>query len=328
MPQSKKSSKPTVGLIWTLLIVLVLMAPVAFLRSNTALNNTNEIENAVASLSDPSNVEQDAYTSKELEVFAGRVVDRFIGIPADQEERSEALEQLDNYFATNVPLPEWGDFNGQRTLNSKQLYNIDLEGDRAVLQYRVNYTSVNITETEETEVRTEENDDGDEEEIEETVTVEEEETNNNQALLSIPVTAVEDGYMVIDNPYFSSIPELTGSGAIKQENPLENEEELQMGEREPYESFLSEFFEAYASNEQSEMNYLMDEPASLNGMFEFQSIQQAQIYNIDGRIVALATVEFNESGINATTEEDFTVVIREDQNRYFVEELHLSLIHI
>nr|AGQ45424.1 Putative transposon-related protein [Bacillaceae bacterium JMAK1] len=314
LPKAKKSSKPLIVLIWSLLIILVLTSPLALIRAQNALNTSQtaqaSIEDVQGSLDEETEDEAYLYQSEDIRVFAEAVIDRFINISSSSNNRETALESLNNYYADGVPLPDWNGIEGYRELNSATYYNMELRGDHAVLQYRVDYVNYYL-------------EDEDEEEYEDQF---------RRALLNVPVKAIEDeGYIVISNPFFEELPMLTAEdGGEKPINPLEDaENQLSVMEQEPIETFLADFFEIYASSEATDLNYIMDEPQAMDGLYNYERLENTVVVEIaENHYQVVTTVAFSDPELGIEQFEDYSMELLLEDNRFFVSEFENSYLGV
>lgn len=325
LPKGKKDGKGARFIVWAIIVIILLIGPVAFLRANNALTTAKGSEDVLAKVQDGMGErQQDAYTSPMLEIFTNDVVDAYINIPRDGEERKASQEQLLSFYAEGVDAPQVGDLNGFRELTSKKLYDIAYEDDRAVLQYKVDYRNVVI---EEKEVEKKEKDGDKEKTVKEKV--EEEKPTDKTALLNVPVTAAEDGgYAVIESPYFTSVPSVKAEGVESTTNPLEDEKEVDAGTKTEVTTWLEEtFFPDYATSAPEDMTYIMDEPEALNGAQDFQGLQEPAVYpgKNENTYVVKTHALFKEKEVPITNAEPFTITVEEQEGKFFIQKLSKSI---
>ncbi|MFG6150612.1 conjugal transfer protein [Halobacillus sp. B23F22_1] len=320
LPKAKRSSgKGLRVLLWMLLFLVVVASPLAFIRSGNALlsskDNTERLEEVQANVG----MDRQSYSREEVEIYGNQVVDAYINIPQDGEERQDTLDGLESYYAEDVPIPSYQDLNGYRSLDEKTLYNIEEHKDWIVLQYRVDYTNVTIEEVEK-EVEK----DGDDDESK-TETVEEEEENTQSALLNIPIQADERQYSVVEQPYFTEIPSLMGEGE-KITDSMEGQEEVSTQEVQEVKTWLEDFFTTYANDEPEDMEYIMEEPQTLGGLQSFVALDDPTIYR-DGeqQYVVKTGATFEDEDIKARHQENFTLEIEKKDGRFYVNEFNNTL---
>ncbi len=325
LPKAKKGNgKALRFVLWALLLILVVAAPLAFIRSGNALISTADNEKTLQKVQEHVGGVQD-YSRQEIEVFGDHVVDAYMNIPQKGEKRSENAEQLKRYFAEGVPIPSYNEFKGYRVLENKTLYNIKEHQGRIILQYKVDYTNVAVEEVEkEVEKEVKEGDETKTKTV--TETVEEEHKTAKSALLNLLIHADQGRYIVAGNPYYSDIPTLIGEGK-RITNSRDGQEQVGTQKKQQIQTWLEEFFTTYAEGNQEELHYMMEYPQSLGGLQSFVSLQDVHIYPIEGeqRYVVKTGVTFQEQDIPVQHKENFTLKIEKRDDRYYVQELTNTL---
>jgi len=309
LPKGKKSNSKGIRIfIWAILLIVAIAGPLGFLRSTNALKYSKEA-NAQLQNNDEKEMEnQEAYDSPKFNVYANHVVDDYINIPKDGDERDDYLEQLQTIFVSEDFLPNL-DFKGFRELNSKTYYGKEQEGDHVIAQYKVSYDTTVITEKKKKKK-----------------TVEEEETTSHEALVNIPIR-YDDGFAVVESIYFTSVPGLKSDHQKQVTNPYddENVDEVSVNDRDDLQNWVEDFFADYASKSSDEMAYMMDNPQALNGLQEFQEINDFHVYQKDGQYIVKAIVTYQEPEAGITHQEPYTMKIKQMNGKYYVKSLEQTL---
>ncbi|WP_173918958.1 conjugal transfer protein [Halobacillus sp. Marseille-Q1614] len=312
LPKAKRSSEKGLRvLLWALLLLLVIASPLAFIRSGNALlyskDNTEQLKEVQASVGSSNGL----YSREEIEVYGDQVVDAYIHIPQDGEERQGLLDRLDSYYAEGVPLPSYQNINGYRTLDEKTLYNIEEHEGRIVLQYRVDYTNVTVEEGEK---------EGSKKESEG-----EETKHSKSALLNLPIQAEQRQYSVVEPPYFTHIPSLNGEGE-KIQDSMKGQEEVNTQDVQEVKAWLQEFFTDYAGGEPKDMEYVMDDPQTLGGLQSFVSLDDPTIYQEGEQQYTVKTgATFEDEDIKSRHQQRFTLEIVKKDGRFYVNEFTNTL---
>lgn len=313
LPKGKKSSGKGIRIfIWALLIIVVVAGPISFIRSGNALKNSKQ---AFAHLQDNGDNEienQKAYDSPKFKVYTDHVIDDYLNIPKDGEDRDDYMDNLKTYFVSEDFLPGI-DFEGYREVKDKTYYGQKREGDHVVAQYKVAYDTTTIEKHEKKEKK-------------KTKTVEEEETNSHEALINIPIR-YDDGYAIVESIYFTDVPELKSNHQKQVTNPYDddNADEINANDRNDLQKWVEDFFADYASKSEEDMAYIMDDPQALNGLQEFQSISDFHVYPEDDRYIVKTVVTYQEPEAGITHEEPYTLKIKQMNGKYYVENLKQTL---
>ncbi|GGJ77649.1 conjugal transfer protein [Virgibacillus salexigens] len=324
LPKSKGNGKGARFTVWFILILIILLSPLAFLRAQTALDKSKNAESAVQAIGkEDQKQEVDVYDSPMLNVFANEFVDKYLTIPKEDEDRAKHKEQLQNYFAEGITPPNVSDFTGYRKLDSKTLYDVTYQDNKAVMSYLVEYTNVSIEKVEEEkEVK-----DGDKKKKVKEM-VEKETPKKQTAMLNIPVRASENGgYAVVESPYYTNVPDIVNADMAKVENPLAEKEKLKTNQTQEISTWLETFLADYAANPAEDMTYVMDEPKGLNGLQEFVSVQDVTAYPTEkeNRYIVKATAIFKEKEVPITHQENLSLIIEQQDNKFFVKQMDNTL---
>lgn len=319
----QRSMKGIRFMIWFVIGIICVSAILGFLRANNALNKVAATQSNIEDVKKSFSIQDyDAYNSPKMTLFGEQVVDSFITIPKDETERKQRVKTLNTYLANGLEANSFEGVKGYRKLENKQLFDIQYGEDSATLQYEVTYTNVSITEKEvEKEVK-----EGDKsKKVKEKVQEETEQVKT--ALLNIPVQAKNGQYAVIENLYFTAVPSVEGEGFTAISSELPNENKVTEEQKQEVESWLNEFFTKYASAPKEEMEYIMNNPKSLDGLKEFVNISALGVYqtNSENTFTVKTIVTFKEKEIDITNEERFTMTIKKDSGKYYVQEMKNTL---
>jgi hypothetical protein len=319
----QRSMKGIRFMIWFVIGIICVSAILGLLRANNALNKVAATQSNIEDVKKSFSIQDyDAYNSPKMPLFGEQVVDSFITIPKDETERKQRVETLNTYLANGLEANSFEGVKGYRKLENKQLFDIQYGKDSATLQYKVTYTNVSITEKEvEKEVK-----EGDKSnKVKQKVQEETEQVKT--ALLNIPVQAKKGQYAVIENLYFTAVPSVEGEGFTAISSELPNENKVTDKQKQEVESWLNEFFTRYASAPKEEMEYIMNNPESLDGLKEFIKISALGVYQTknENTFTVKIIVTFKEKEIDITNEERFTMTIKKDSGKYYVQEMKNTL---
>lgn len=319
LPKAKTNVKAARFLVWAIIVCVCLIGVLGFLRAQNALGKSKYAVAEINKQKNNPNANQSAYDSQKLILFGNDVVKAYIPISANPDDRTKQMAELGKFYAENVSVPEIGDIKGHRDLKSFEVFNINHEENKAILQYKVSYTNVSSGDQPKDDEKKE--DDKEAKPAPETKT-------DKEALLNIPVKAVKNGFIVIENPYFSAIPQLTGKKVEAIESPYSDDKLAPMNKSDQIQKWLTEsFFPKYASETKAEMMYLMEQPQALNGLRDFEQVQSIKVYpgKKKNLYVVKAVVTFKEKELDVRQNETFTITLKDSDNKYFVEKLTHTL---
>lgn len=317
-----RNSKGAVVVVWAVIVVLGLSGILAFGRAQNALNKSKATESALAAVT--ANQDEhgyDAYRSPKIEIFADQVVDEYMNIPRDSEQRKAREEALQGFYAEGLTVDSMGDVGGYRQLNHKTLYDVHFDDDKAILQYRVDYDNVAVQQKER---EVEKKKGKKKEKVKEKY--EEEKKNSRSMLLNVPVKASNDGYAVVSNLYFTPVPDVKTKGVQSETNPLAEQSEAPMEQKQQVENWLKDFFKKYADGTTDDLTYMMEKPQALNGQRSFVGLENTKIYpSGKNGFVVKTNAKFQEKDVAIENTESFTIHLTKRDGKYFVEKMENTL---
>ncbi|ATO09432.1 conjugal transfer protein [Bacillus sp. NEAU-CP5] len=306
------------GTLWTCVGALLLFCLLSVLLSVNTRSTVNDLRNQS---SKPADSEKQNMSTTAAENFLSGFINEYINVKNNQDAIDERKKNLESYMVkqTQTSFDE-GDrfdmdgFKGDRQLNDYSLYNVK-EGDKGKLfQYKVTYTNLFPVEK---EVEKKVKDGKKEKKVKEKVT--ENEKAEKQVLLNIPVVNKGDAFAVSAVPYFTEIYDLKGSVSASEKE--ETRDEYAGDKKEAIESFLTSFFEKYASEKQEEMVYMMKKPEALQGSLVFGEVKSAKIFGTKKGFEVICVVQFKEKENEIPVNESFTLGLTENSGQFYVNEL-------
>ncbi|MGV7002507.1 conjugal transfer protein [Priestia megaterium] len=324
LPAAKSNVKRVRFVVWAVIVCICLTGVLGFARAQNALYHSKKAEAKVEKMQKNPNQDQSIYNSPKLAKFGDMVVKAYVPISANTDDRAKQLAELEKMYAKDVPVPEFGDFTGHRDLRAFEMFNVVHEADKAVLQYKVSYTNVVTGE----QPKPEEPKEDEEKEEDKKPEAAPETKTDKEALLNVPVKAVKGGFIVIENPYFSNVPKLVGKKVEAVSNPYSNDKMIDVNKSDQIQKWLAEnFFPKYASEDETEMMYMMEEPQSLQGVQDFLEIDSIKVYPAKKKneYVVKTVATFKEKELDIQQAEAFTIVLRDSDNKFFVEKLSHTL---
>lgn len=258
------------------------------------------------------------------ETYASHFIKTYINIPSDQSERAEREKALQKFLGEGLKvggLENLSEFQGKRVLKSASLYDVkNVSKDSASYEYRIKYELFKVTqEKEQVEVQ-KPNTDGKAEQV----------TNQDQSLgvkeQMIVIRLGTDGnsFNVIEQPYYQALPSETRMAAIQDKTDpskknVKVEDELK--------KFATQFFTSYTTNSTQEMSYIMENPESLKNLYEYKGLEDFVVYDgaKEGQYIVKTLVLLQEENTGLQTKHPFTLVVRKQNNKFYVQEFKHTL---
>ncbi|MHC5216830.1 conjugal transfer protein [Enterococcus sp. LJL128] len=300
----KGSKKVSVGArvaIWGLIAVAGGSGIYAVMQAEVASSTSNGMKSSVSAIEERLNnpVEEIDLTTQTESYFKG-FIPVFMNMSSSSDEQDEREGLLKTYFPESFSFQKSSSF--KRTLTNFYLYEITEEKGYSVaayvVEYELEYVKNSTTNESEKEFK----------EAEGTYT----------QLLSIPFVESEGLFAIVDYPYFSVAPALKGMG-----EPLRDTEGLREASIEKMNEvseFLKQFYTNYANSSTEDIAYMMEQPETLSGSYEFLSSQE-KVYEDGENVVVKATVTFRAKGTDIEHAENMTLKLNKKENKYFVEKL-------
>ncbi|MBB6449765.1 hypothetical protein HNR44_001743 [Geomicrobium halophilum] len=302
----KDTSKRTAFAVWSLIGGLLFVSTLAVMLSVNTRSTFNDLRAAVNDDDDQQEEEGDMDIIT-ADTFLRDFVDAYMNVSNDPDALEQRRQELDHYMASRETEEEWDiydvEMEGERRLENADLFHVDETDGEAVFAYAVTY----VNEREE-EIEPEDDDDDPQIEV----------TNEEKTLLlNIPVVEQDGQYAVTREPYFTAVDDLAGSITVENED---RQMDAYVGdEQEAILAFVNEFFEEYASGEEDDLTYMMQDPESLDGTFNYEGTVNETIEQQEDEFLVNTEVQMTEdvTGLNYTFEVD--LYIGESNGNYIVE---------
>lgn len=290
----KDRSRLIATCLWLLLVTILFVSVLGTwlsLNTRSSLNETNQVVEA-KQLED-----EETFNVISADEYISNFVRAFVNVQNDDAAIEERAETLRNYFVYTQEFQDESnvmytmpDFEGERTLNNINLFNVVEEDDHYLMQYKVNLTN---------RFKKEEID--------------------QELLLNVPVLMENEKYSVKSAPYFTEVYSLNGNIEVEEVN--QTIEEYNGAEKENILAFVANFFEKYTTENVEEMGYIMHDPTSLNGAFVFDEMQETKVIAEKETFIVVTKVMFRDALTNIPHVNEVELVIRKNNNNYFVDDL-------
>lgn len=296
--------------IWGFLILFVFLMVLAIYKANVAYQaykDNGDIESKFKNAQ--AKQKQSLINDPKTKTFTEEYLKEYMEIPSDDSEREDRLEALKTMSGQNMEIDDLK-YEGSRTLNSMQFFDSEMKGDVLVNRYIVDYKSKSVEEKPK-EVEKEVKDGKKKKKVKETKNVKEEKESNNKMLVNVSIKGGEGQYKVVENPYFTSVPNMNSKKVSATKNNMENETSIN---NEKVKKFTEQFFKDYTTKTSDEMKYQMEHPESVKGAMEYDSMGDLNIYKKDSEYIVKATVNLKDKGVSNPHKENFTLNITKDKD--------------
>ncbi|MEH7451193.1 conjugal transfer protein [Gottfriedia acidiceleris] len=263
------------------------------------------------------------------EAYASQFIDTYINLSNDKKARDERTKTLQGFLAEGLTvgqLENLSAFQGKRVLKSASLYEVkDVKEDAASYVYRINYELFNVTSKKEQVDVKKKNEAGEEKVVkEEKVTMVDKSLGSKEQIIVVRLGTDGNSFNVIEQPYFQALPGETRLTAIHDQTD-QAKKNVQM--EDELKQFSSQFFTSYTTNTIQEMSYLMDDPESLKDFYEYKGLEDFVVYDgeKEGQYIVKSLVLLQEANTGLQTKHPFTLVIKKEKNKFYVQKLKHTL---
>lgn len=299
---------------WSVVGLFVVGAGSAFIKSNRATNTVDAMEMNLTTLKDKvSSPDEQKDISGHIDTYFSEFIPLYINTYSDNSLSADRDLKLQSYFGSGFQIENP---SVDRKLKSTEFYETEKNGDVQIAKYIVKYTvdqkSADLVKTE-VGSGTESGIDEQENENQETIS----------QLLSIPFEYVDGTIAIADYPYFSAVPNQLGLL-----DPLEKDfgDQLTADDAKPVVEFVDQFLKSYAELSAEEMKYMMNDPESLNGVYNFSKADTQVYEGKEGQFEAVTLVTFVMPDSELTHVERMQLSIsKTSDGKYFVEKLNHTL---
>src|SRR5699024_12835328 len=94
-----------------------------------------------------------------------------------------------------------------------------------------------------------------------------------------------------------------------------------MNEQQEVEEWVEDFFHDYAEGTKDDMAYMLDDPEGLNGVQDFKDLEEIDVYKEDNIYVAKVVENIEETELNITHQEPYTLYIKRKEGKFYVKSM-------
>lgn len=330
---------------WTLLILIiasVFFNIVFFSKYNSISSNISAQQQQINE--ELNKVEDNKIYESDRVVFYGKEFLRdFINISESEEDRADDIQNLKKYFHNEFEINELynvNDFNGSRHLTDIEYVERSIDKNKIIdLTFEVDYTVTSTTElTDEEKAQlkasikkeVEDNDDVKKKDVDNEVEKRyanqvkpSSESYEHTTLITIPITAVEDSYILADKPREVST-ELYASASEDEVNQRTYQgEELSQNQISDLDTTLNDFFVAYGKDDENIR--LISNFESGIGQKELSQFNVREAYSFEeneqSKVTAIVDVNYQDEKTNLVSAHTYNVTLQYFDGRYIVDDI-------
>ncbi|SCT28661.1 conjugal transfer protein [Staphylococcus caeli] len=316
IPKATNRRKTIVIIFYSVLVLLLFVLIASFVGASKAKNESKDALKVVKEIKTKyqDNAETVQYNPK-LKLFTDKFIDDFINLSGDDKRVEDRENKLKAYYPTDYKQAEENMDNVERKLNSKEFYNITKKDKQTIIQYIVDY---DLKVSEEKEVKVKKKKEKGKKQEYETKTEKKERVVNQKMLINLPIKSENNRYVIVEYPYFTSIPssKLNHGTMIK-----DNLEDKKREDNPEVKKFIEDFFDKYTSSKSEDMAYLMDNPEGLEGKREVSKFNEIRLYPKDSGYIAKIDVRMKDKDAPLENTEHYTLEIVKKDKKYYVKKM-------
>lgn len=330
---------------WTLLILIiasVFFNIVFFSKYNSISSNISAQQQQINE--ELNKVEDNKIYESDRVVFYGKEFLRdFINISESEEDRADDIQNLKKYFHNEFEINELynvNDFNGSRHLTGIEYVERSIDKNKIIdLTFEVDYTVTSTTElTDEEKAQlkasikkeVEDNDDVKKKDVDNEVEKRyanqvkpSSESYEHTTLITIPITAVEDSYILADKPREVNT-ELYASASEDEVNQRAYQgEELSQNQISDLDTTLNDFFVAYGKDDEN-IRLISNFESGL-GQKELSQFNVREAYSFEeneqSKVTAIVDVNYQDEKTNLVSAHTYNVTLQYFDGRYIVDDI-------
>ena len=143
-------------------------------------------------------------------------------------------------------------------------------------------------------------------------------------MLVVRVGTDGNSFNVIEQPYYQALPSNSRLTAIQDQT---DKSKKNIKAEAQLKQFATQFFTSYTTNSIDEMSYLMEHPESLKGQYQYKGLEDFVVYDgeKEGQYIIKTLVLLQEANTELKTKHPFTLVVKKQNNKFYVEELKHTL---
>lgn len=259
------------------------------------------------------------------EDYALRFIHAYINIPSEEKEREERAKEIQGFLAEGLQpaqLEDLSEFKGKRVLRSASLYDVrDVSEAAASYVYRIDYELFKTADKKESVEVKKENADGKEETVtEEKISTVEESLGTKEQIIVVRLGTDGHSFNVIEQPYFETLPGATRLTAVTDSTDQSHKNTKMESELK---QFATQFFTSYTTNTLDEMAYLMEQPETLQGLYQYKGLEKFVVYDgkEKGQYILKSLVLLEETDTGLMSKHPFTLVVSRENNKFYVWDL-------
>lgn len=284
--------------VWFFIIFFPILGLLGFTKATNSVRYNEELLKTIQSMNkELTTLRENNINEKKVDSYFSNFLPIYFNVDSsNMDSQAQREEKLAEYFIDTGALNMY--IEGNRKLLDYQLFDVFPDGNGQWLaQYEVTYSASDKSGAD---------------------------SKDYTHLMNIPFVYDEKSFAITEYPYFTTIQNQDGLVELTQNNLADSNTEVEEAEKEEIEVFLEQFFNNYVSSEEADMIYLMEQPESLKGEFNYISSDNKIYSDKDGWIVK-AIVTFGLPNTEFKNVENMTLDIIKKDDKYFVKKLTHTL---
>lgn len=291
-PQLKEVSAKRAGcLVYGGLCFFVLIGVFGCLRAISLSSQVTSLKNKVVAMD--KTVKQVTSTTSRLDIskvqyYMSNFIYAYINY--DQETADDRQKTLDGYYAFDNGA-DLETLSNTRTLKTQRVVSIEQKGNYQLALVKIGY---------------------------------EEAGTSDVMTLAVPFTLLKGKLSIVSPPYSLADNTYQGKGDALEQVNSNDVTLLTSDETSSIKSFLSVFFDKYASSDETDLRLLMKEPVLMGGSYQVDTIDvnSAVFYQgKDKQKVVQVPVTFTDTNTQDKHTENFTLYLTKTDKGWYVERL-------
>lgn len=294
IPKSNRSiAKWYRTFVWSGIIFFFFCSFLALFKATTSARYNSEVISGVQSLKEElSAIKQTNIDDLKVDAYFSDFLPIYFDIESTNiDQKSKREELLGQYFKDTSDLTM--NVSGDRSLKNFRLIDVSSADNGWIAKYEVTYTATDN---------------------------EKKNTQQFHQVINMPFLYENGVFAMTETPYFTALESQSGL-VDRTENNLSGQSEIDSDKKEQIQAFLDQFFKNYASTNESDMAYMMQDPESLKGEFEYISSENKVYDGGSGSWKVKSEVTFQLPKTSFMNTENMTLSLVQKDGKYFVENL-------
>lgn len=311
LPKTRKISvKRTRWIMGTLIGLLVISGPLAFLKVSNVTEQNRHLRSQQKSYEDKLDKAQTGLLAYNPSL--GRYLNEFLSVfetrTGETGDYQKWLDSLKPYFATDLDVSKLSVMDNWKaqSLESSELVALYVENDAKIAQMKVSVKTT--TGTKEVESGKGKHKKKSKVDVHETQTL----------FLNIPYAEKNNRYTVVAFPFMTTEQSTVGHIADSLVRNTNEQSDLESADVDSVNTFTTKFLEKYVSSPTKEMEFVMNNPVGLNGAYKVKAVTDTQTSGKPSEPRVSGVVQLEDTTTGAIHAEQFDLSLKKQDGTYFV----------